>query len=101
MKKADDMTHHTEEFSYETIANLRTSLHETERKLSRVVKAADECGLNSIALDVAKAIDDIYAQGHATMAQRLARVQSLIREEMRANLTGATDWRYTSVVSRP
>ena len=93
------MTDPAEDDRDETIANLRCDLREAEKKLARIAKAVDEGGLNSIALDVARAIDDVYAQGHGGTAQRLARVQNIIREEMRANVDGAANWQYRSCVS--
>lgn len=80
-------------------ANLHQRIAELENQAARMTKAHTDGGLNSIALDVAILIEDLFAQHHdGGRTQRLARMQIIIREAMRANLTGRVSWEYPNSV---
>lgn len=65
-----------------------------QARVDRMTRAFTDEGLNSIALDVALAVEDLFAQHHdGGRTQRLAKMQVIVREAMRANLSGRTDWR--------
>lgn len=81
----------------------RQQLHQriamAEIRAERMERAHTDGGLNQIALDVALSIEDLFAQHHAGgRTQRLARMQIVIREAMRANLKGETHWQYPNSV---
>lgn len=74
-------------------ANMQQRINELESLLDRMQLSRLEGGLNTIALEVAQQVEDLFAQHHeGGRGQRLARVQVTIREAMRANLTGKVKW---------
>lgn len=76
-------------------ANLHQRIGELEGLVARMEVAHTEDGLNAISLKCAEHVEDLFAQHHrGGRTQRLARMQLIIREAMRTNLSGKTDWTY-------
>lgn len=76
-------------------ANLHQRIGQLKAQIERMELSRHEAGLDDIALNVAHQVEDLFAQHHnGGRTQRLARIQLIVREAMRANLKGETDWRY-------
>ncbi len=81
------------ENAYESNSNLRQAASQARAEANRMKLAYTEEGLNQIALVTARRIEDLFILATGGRDARLEAVQAILREVMRANLTGATNWK--------
>jgi hypothetical protein len=87
----------TEQMDGEERANLHQRIGALEIENEQMRRHRSDDGLNAISLQVARKIEDIFAEGHAGgRSQRLARVQIAVRETVRVALQGSEYWRASS-----
>ena len=79
--------------AWELCANLRQQEAQARNEVDRMKRAYTEEGLNKIALVTARRIEDLFITHRGGRDERLNAVQAILREVMRANLTGSTDWK--------
>ena len=74
-------------------ANYRQIIATQQNRIERLAVALTETGLNEISLRVALAVEDQFAKDHpGGRSQRLAKIQVMIREAVRAATQGETYW---------
>lgn len=79
--------------AWETNSNLRQQLGEARNRADRMKRALTDEGLNEIALVTAKRIEDLFISSPGGRDHRLEQLKGILREVMRANLTGSTNWK--------
>lgn len=73
-------------------ANLRQRIGELETQVEKMTVRLSDDDLNTLSLRCAHVIEDQFVQSHASRAQRLAKVQLIVREILRELATGKTRW---------
>lgn len=82
------MSEHWDEEGY-----VRQRLNDAERRIEKMTVPLTETGLNDLSLSVAKLIEDEFVKPHVGgRAQRLAKVQIIVREALREAVSGERAW---------
>lgn len=90
----------TEDDFNETISNLHQRIGALETLNENMTLAREEDGMNRLALQAARQIEDLFAQGGSGRDTRLRAVQIMVRESIRIALKGETNWN-ASVIRMP
>lgn len=77
----------------ESISNYKQAIATARSEADRMKLAYSEEGLNRIALTTARRIEDMFVSYPGGRDNRLKAVQAVLREVMRANLSGKTNWK--------
>jgi hypothetical protein len=77
----------------ESTGNLQQAVANARYESERMKRAYTEEGLNEIALITARRIEDLFVSCPGGRDHRLKMVQAILREVMRANLSGSTYWK--------
>lgn len=77
----------------ESHMNLRQQIAALQSKIDKMTVRLTEEGLNALAMQVAKLVEDQFAMGHEFgRGERLMKVQLIVREALREIATGEKKW---------
>ena len=84
----------TEDDFAEERANLYQRIGHLETLNARMTLARDEAGMNALALQVARQIEDMFVHFQGGRDARLESAKSVVREAIRIVLAGEQHWKY-------
>ena len=79
--------------AWESANNLSQQANEASLAMKRMQLPYTEEGLEEIALATARRIEDLFITSPGGRDHRLMQLKNILREVMRANLTGNTNWK--------
>jgi hypothetical protein len=93
LRRQNDALRKDLEDMWEVNANTSQQLGSARIEADRMKLAYTEEGLDEIALVTARRIEDLFVGCPGGRDNRLNIVKGILREVMRANLTGSTNWK--------